>query len=229
MGPGLPRARLQQVMADPAAKPHLQEFIQQSAAAASQEDTALLDWWGSWKLGVLHEVLISAREVRIREETSTVQARRQAALALITAYVAVEAATTPAASAAALQQVEAARQQWCAGVQRQAAAAEWQQRRAWVHNGERPNPHLTGLLNSEKGGPARQVPPMPSPFTGRVASGGRALAQLMAEFFGRVSAQPAVEQAAIGEVMAAVQGAGLRLNEAVADAVGCGGDRGGGA
>jgi hypothetical protein len=207
-------------MTDAAAKQHLEQYMQVSAAAAPQEDAALLDWWGGWKVGVLHEVLVSAREVRLRQEATAVQARRQAALALTTAYAAVEAAATPAAAAAALQQVEQARQQWCAGVQRQAAAAQWQQRRAWVHDGERPNPRLTGLLNPEKGGPTREVPPMPSPVTGRVAAGGAGLSQLMAEYFGRVSTQPAVDPAATEQVMAAVQAAGLRMEEAVADVVG---------
>lgn len=57
-GPGLPRARLHQVMADAAAKQHMEEYITQSAAAAPQDDAALLDWWGGWKVGVLHEVLV---------------------------------------------------------------------------------------------------------------------------------------------------------------------------
>ena len=103
-GPGLPGARLHQVMTDAAAKQHLEQYILQSAAAAPQDDAALLDWWGGWKVGVLHEVVTSAREVRLRQEATDVQARRLAALALTTAFAAVETATTQAAAAAALQQ-----------------------------------------------------------------------------------------------------------------------------
>lgn len=219
-GHGLPRARLHQVLADTAARQHLEQYIQHTAAAAPEEDGAFLDWWVGWKVGVLHETMQCAREVRQRQAATLVQARRQAALGITAAYEAVERATTPAQAAAALRQVTQARQQWCESVRQQAAAAEWQQRRDWVHNRERPNPRLTGWLDPEKAAPARAVPPLQSPVTGRIVAGGKPLAQLVVEYWARVSADPVVDHAATQEVLAAVREAGLTLSEVVADGVG---------
>lgn len=218
LGPGVRRARLSAIWGNAAMRLQLQQTIQQLAAEAPADPATLLIWWPSFKGRVLNACQSLARQARAASQGPLAQQRAAAANAIQAAFVAVQESGTVEEAAAALSQVTAARQQWCACVQQQAAAQEWQRRKEWVHAGERPNPVFTAVLNPR--GPQHTIPPMQSPVTGRMVAGGRPLAQLMANFYAQISAEPQLDPAAVDTVLQAVRAEGLRLEQVVADGVG---------
>jgi endonuclease/exonuclease/phosphatase family metal-dependent hydrolase len=218
VGPGVRRARLTAIWGDAGARQQLQQRVQQLAAEAPEDGAALLDWWPGFKGRLLNECQRLAREVRAASQGPLAQQRAAAADAIQAAFLAVQESTTAEQAAQALSQVVAARQQWCACVQQQAVAQEWQRRKEWVHAGERPNPAITAVLNPK--GPQNTIPALQSPATGRLVAGGRPLAQLMASFYAQISTEPQLDAAAVDTVMHAVRAEGLRLDQVVADSVG---------
>jgi exonuclease III len=218
LGPGVPRARLAAIWGNAATRLQMQQYIQQASAEAPEDPAALLAWWPGFKGRLLTQCMGLARQARAAVQGPLAQQRTEAANAIQAAFEAVQESTTVEQAAAALNQVAIARQQWCSCVRQQAAAQEWQRRKEWVHAGEHPNPSLTAVLNPH--GPHHEVPAMQSPTTGRMVAGGKPLAQLMANFYAQISADPALDAAAVDGVMQAVQAEGLRLDQVVADEVG---------
>lgn len=218
VGPGVRRARLTTIWGVTATRQQLQQRVQQLAAEAPEDAAALLDWWPGFKGRLLNECQALARVARAANQGPLAQQRADAANAIQTAFLAVQESTTAEQAATALSQVAAARQHWCACVQQQAAAQEWQRRKEWVHAGERPNPAITAVLTPK--GPQHIIPALQSPTTGRLVAGGRPLAQLMANFQAQTSAEPQLDAAAVDTVLQAVRAEGLRLDQDAADGVG---------
>jgi hypothetical protein len=161
-----------------------------------------------------------AREARQQQAQPLAQQRQQAAVALMAAFDAVERQGPQGHLGQALHGVLQARQQWSDCVGQQARAMAWGKRRQWVHAGERPNPVLTGGIKGTPSQVSLHVPAMTCPDTGRVATGGQDLAQLVVDYWASISRESAVDGEATEEVMGAVQAAGLQLGRAEADAVG---------
>ncbi len=220
-GPGVRRARLQQVWRSPQACERLQQALEQLCGAAPADDQQLISWWPAFKKRVMEACSAVARQQRL-EQGPLGQQREAALTQLRAAFDQVELAAQQqdeAVAAAALQQVLQARAAWCTAVQQDNAAAHWQRRREWVHHQERPNPAFTAEVHTA-GGAADQIPPLQSPATGRLVEGGRPLAQMVAEFWAGVSRQPAVQQQAADTVLAALAAQGRRLPPVTASAVG---------
>ena len=219
-GPGLRRARLQHFVGDPAAWAAFQAYVEQQAAHAPQEQAALLVWWPGFKARLLAECLRLARQVRQEQQHVVQVTRTQAVQGLQAAYGVVEQAVTAAEVSQALQQVQVARQAWCQAVVGQQQLAEFQRRRQWVHVQERPSPAFTAVLGNTAARRNTHVPPLHSPVTGSLVQDGVPLAQVVASYWARVSAEPVVDQAAIDTVLQAVQSMGMTLPEAEADLIG---------
>jgi exonuclease III len=219
-GPGLLRARVQQVWEDVEAREQLKQFLEQAAAAQPDSDAEFLEWWPSFKGGVHLKCRQLAREVRARQQATRGMAREAARAQVAAAYEAVEASITAAQTEAALEQLQQARQQWRSSVGAEARAAEWRRRQDWLHHGERPNPRLTSHINPKSTGEERRLPPVQSPATGRWVSGGVPLAQVVAEYWAQVSDEPGIDPAAQEQVLQAVRDTGMRIEAVVADMLG---------
>ena len=219
-GRGLPRARVQRIWEVPAVRQVLEQRLQEMAQEAPQDQQALLDWWPIFKRRCLVLCMQLGREARTHSLGVGMQQRQAAQAQLVAAFDAVERGVQPAQLPAALQQVLQAREHWRGQVAAQAQSAEWSRRREWVHGGERPNPVLTSQVRPRAPREQQHVPAVRAPATGLLAAGGRALAQVVAEYWASVSCEPPVAAAARDEVLAAVQAAGLRLDGDVAAAVG---------
>lgn len=218
LGSGMRRLRLHQFAGQPALWQQFKGWVQQQADAAPIDPVLFLGWWPVFKAKLLEEGMRLGREARGAAGQAARQARQQAGADLAVAYGAVETATTQQQLSQALQNVLVARQHWCDCVQQHAGVMQWQQRKQWVHSQERPSPTLTSMVSPHAA--KQDVPPMRSPVTGALASGGKPLAQVVADYWARVSAAPAVEDAAVGEVMHAVASLGLKVPEAEAALVG---------
>ena len=228
-GPGVRRVRMQAFWHDEVARTEFQDYLQQELATAPQGGhglqadaaaRALLAWWTQLK-GKMHVKAASlARRVRSASQTAAAATRQQAADALGTAYGALETAADAAGADAALDQVIAARSAWCAQVQAGRSAAAWQRRRDWIHQGERPSPVLTDLLQSGSTPSSRSIAALQSPTTGRLVTAGRPMARLVGQYWANISAAPQPAPAAEQQVLQAVQAAGLQLTPQEADHLG---------
>jgi hypothetical protein len=204
----------------PALREQLQQFVQQLSDEAPVDHQQLLVWWPACKARLQLECMRLAKAARAEQQPSVAQQRDAAAAALAAAYDAVERGGQPAQLQAVLQQVSQARQQWCEQVAAHAEAANWVQRRSFVHVGERPNPVFTSRIRSKASREELVVPAMQHPITGAEVRGGKPLAQLVADFWAGVSKEPEIDAAAEQEVLAAVQAANLSMSEVVVAAVG---------
>ncbi len=119
-----------------------------------------------------------------------------------------------------MDQIFAARTAWCAQVQAGRGAAAWQRRRDWIHQGERPSPVLTDLLNSGKPATSRYIAALRSPSTGRLVTAGRPMARLVGQYWANISASPPASPAATQQVLQAVQASGVQLPPAQATHLG---------
>lgn len=226
-GPGLRRIRLQYFWDDDAARTEFEQFLQQEAASAPDvEDDgtgaqAMLAWWGGFKGRVSSKAGELSSRVRQARQLAQVVARAPAAAALTQAYQSLEADNiTTDQAAAALDNILAARQAWCAALQADQAAAEWERRRDWVHQGERPSPGMTAALQAQQP-PAsdRHVAALRS-RTGRLVTAGRAMAHLVNHHWAAVCSAPPSDPAAQQEVLQAVTASGLHLPAHDATALG---------
>jgi exonuclease III len=227
-GPGLRRVRLQHFWGDTAAKGEFEQFLAHATAAAPAlgEDGEgardWLAWWVEFKGSILTKAGELSRRVRQQRQLATVAARAPSAAALSQAYQALEAEhLTAAEAAAAMDNILAARSNWCAAVREEQAAAEWQRRVDWVHQGERPGPGLTAAIQGmQPPAAARHIVALRSTATGRLVTGGRPMAQLVNTHWAQMCSTPPANHAAQQEVLQALQAAGLHLPAAEADALG---------
>ena len=186
-----PRVRLH-FLADPALAQELQDAAATAAAAAPLDPTALLVWWPRFK----RKLRIICRRLSIAARAAQQPGPQALSDALIDQYRAVEDG-----DAGALSGVLAAREQLAAAAAAQHADATLQQRRSWLHGGERPSPGITAQLRPPAD--ARGVPALRSNGGSLVSTPG-GCAQLTAEFWAGVSAAPATLPAARQEVLAAL-------------------------
>jgi exonuclease III len=104
---------------------------------------------------------------------------------------------------AALPALLAQRQQLAASVAAELADRGMQQRRQWLHGGERPSPALTQQLQPPA--EARGIPALRSP-AGTLHSTPQACSELVANYWAGISAQPRVSSSAQQAVLSAVEG-----------------------
>lgn len=227
LGQGYRRARPQQFWDMEAHREDFLGFLREQAEAAPASDTpqeaqALLQWWPGFKQRVLAKCSELARQARADRQQQQPQEdiRTAAAQRLTAAFEAVEGSTSEAEAAAALDGVLRARQQWRDTVHAEGVKASWQRRRDWVHAGERPSKGLTAAINSLAPPVSRLVPGLRSPVTGRTVLGGRALANLVAVYWGNICRAMPTDAAAQRAVLQAVDDSGLRLSAEEATALG---------
>jgi len=246
LGPGLRRIRLHTICGDDAARQAFQDALQQAAAArpqfqqqqqqppqsADDNDAAqrclwarnYIDWWPSFKGFISGTAIHFTHEIRAAHRAAAdASARQQAAAALEAAYAAVETASTEEQAAAALSRVLQARAAWTNAVNKDRESVVWQNRKDWIHAGERPSPTLTAALCHQKPPPNRFISALRSPATGRLVTDGHQLAELVGQHWARVSTAPhATPQAAAAaqEVLDALASSGLTLSPSDAETLG---------
>ena len=194
--------------ADPALA---RQFEEQAAAAASEapaEAAALVEWWPSFK----RRVTAIARRLNwqwqeAQRHRSTIAWEQQEQL-----YQRVERG-----DASALPCLLAHRKQLAASVAAELADANKQQRRQWLHTGERPSPSLSKQLQPPA--EARGIPALRSP-AGTLHSSPQACAELTAKYWAGISSKPRNSSAAQRAVLAALAGS-PRLSEQQAAQLGC--------
>jgi exonuclease III len=219
-GRGLRRARVSQVWEVQATREQLQQGVQALAEEAPQDDHALLAWWPVFKGECLLLCERLAREARQLTGGVVNASRQQAAACLAGAFEQVERATGAQQLEQALQCVLQARQQWREQVMQQVLRSDWEQRREWIHTGERPNPVLTSAIRTKAAAQDLHVAGLQCPVTGRMVQEGKPVAQVAAEYWGRVSKEHTGDPQAREEVLAAVRAANLTVPADAAEAVG---------
>ena len=118
----------------------------------------------------------------------------------------------PTVTPPALPAIVTATQQFAAALTAADAEAALQQRRDWIHAGERPSPTLSRRLRPPQD--STHVAALRAP-NGRLLTAGTALAQRTVQYWAGVSAQPQTDPAAQREVLQAMA-AGRHLSAAAA-------------
>ena len=196
-----PRLRLR-FLACPELLQHFKQQVEALAATAPPGQRALLDWWPSFKRRLLR--MGASLDKAARRQLP--QSVRDTWVQLQQAYDAVEAAADgarPEATAAAMDRVMELREHLAAATTAARAEGAAQQRRAWLHSGERPCPHLTTRLSPPKD--ARAITALEAP-NGSLVSTPTGCANLLVHSYAAVSAQPATEPAAQAAVLDALAG-----------------------
>ena len=200
------RLRLQ-FAADAALAQRFQQLVTAAAATAPTDAAAFVAWWPWLK----RRAAAAARDCNQRWRAAQRRRSTPAFQQVQQLYEQYEAGDN-AALAGLLQR----RQQLAADVAAELADASMQQRRQWLHDGERPSPALTQRL--KKPAAARGVPALRSP-SGALHTSPQACAQLTAKFWAGVSSTPQVCPMAQQEVLAALQTA-PQLSQQQADELG---------
>lgn len=219
-GPGLRRARVAQVWQVQSTRQQLVQGVQALAAEAPTEGEALIAWWPVFKGECMLLCEHLAREARMLSTENAGASRQQAAAHLAGAFDQVERASAPQQLEAALQLVLQARQHWREQVMQQAQMCDIRQRRQWIHTGERPNPVLTSEVRTKAALQDLHVSGIQCPSTGKLLQSGGQIAQAVADFWGRIGLDPAIDAPAGEQVMGAVRAANLTMPPSDADAVG---------
>lgn len=117
----------------------------------------------------------------------------------------------------ALPTLLAHRQHLAATIAAELADRSMQQRRQWLHNGERPSPAITRQLQPPA--ESRGIPALRSP-AGTLHAAPHTCAQLVANYWAAISTQPPVSTAAQRAVLSGLEGA-PKLGEQQAERLGC--------
>ena len=219
-GPGLRRARVAQVWQIDSMRQQLVEGVQALTAEAPQEGEALLAWWPVFKGECLLLCERLAREARALACGNVNVRRQQEAAHLAGAFDEVERACAPQQLELALQHLLQARQRWREQVMLQLQICDMQQRRQWIHTGERPNPVLTAEVRTKAAAQQLHISGIQCPATGRIMQKGGEIAKTVAQFWGSIGKEPATDPTAGEQVLAAVRAANLVMPQHDADAVG---------
>ena len=166
------------------------EQVQAWEAAAPSEPLAFLAWWPSLKrqvAGLCKALNKQARELRLPLSTASAQQ-------LQAMYQRVEGSE----GLAALPELLALRQQHSTMTAAQLADAAMEQRRRYLHGGERPSPGITARLRRPAA--ASGVPALRA-RNGTLTSNPAACAQITAKYWAHISRQPPTDPAAQLEVL----------------------------
>eukprot|EP00887_Chlorella_sp_A99_P001838 scaffold19.g1838.t1 len=191
----------------------LQGQLTALAAQAPEAPGQLLTWWPSFKRRVSSLVARQDKAARSALPPSVSAAWQQ----LQAAYEAVEAAAgDEAAAEAALAGVQQRRQELSEAVAAAQAEGAAQQRREWIHRGERPCPDITAKLAKPRAAEAALTLRAPN---GALVDSPAGCAAILAKHNAAISARRPTEPAAQAEVLAALDG-GWRPSEEEAAALG---------
>jgi len=157
------------------------------------EDHARLVWWPGFKRRLAKQCWVLNRQYRQMHNASL----RQADKRMLQAYQHVERDDT-----ASLQAVVEARKGFCEAIHAQLADERRCRRVQWLHDGERPSPHITRMFRGGRNSSGAQC--LRDPGNGRWVTGGRACADLVVRTWADVSAAPVADLPATTEVLAAV-------------------------
>ena len=225
VGPGLRRVR-RTFVTDLALADEFRQWLQQQQQAAPQDQHALLVWWPAFKRDVARQAATLNRRARqALAATLAAGGRERTGAALAAAHAALDRVPVQppgqpdAAATAAADAVQQARSVWRDALAADVTAETLQQRRDWLHCGERPSPQITAALRLSD--EVRYVPGLRDARTGQVVTDGPRMATLMAAHLAGVSrTPPAPPQALEAEVMQAVRDHGQSLSTAAAASVG---------
>jgi exonuclease III len=196
LGPGLPRVRMH-FKSEQRYQDEFVLWLRETVETAPTSDHGLIVWWPVFKKALADMVRSLNRRLR-RERQGYDEATAAAQEELRAAHAAVNSQ-----GRIAIPAVIAARQRFVAAMLADGRRAAMKERLTWLHQGERPHPGITRML--QPGQSSRHVPVLKDPVSGALHVNPRQLPNLVAAYWADVSKQPATSAAARDRVLQAVR------------------------
>ena len=197
-GPGLTRCRvyygkhpdLRQSM-----DTWLEEQLQAMPAAERHQD--VLDWWNAFKFKFQDKIKEVGQEAKRRWADALIppdELRRAVDAAAAAVMQGLEPSLTRYTRAVCT---------WQSAVTRRARACTSARMRTWVHEGERPNPAMSRIMQPRKDSTC--MAGLRAPGSGTLVSGDREMANIMVRYWADISKAPVTIPAAEAEVLDALR------------------------
>ena len=196
-----PRRAKVDFLEDPILKENLKAWIVQTLddRPARESPAEFIKWWMTgFKPALLQEC-----SARSRQAAQTRTAALTAAQATLEAASSAQGIAAAASTKAAVTAITRARSAYSQAYNGAANTRRLQQRREWLHSGERPSPTITARLNPPKH--ANNIPAMRTE-DGRVTTDGTRIVATLARHLAETSKLPLTEAAATDHLCAATTG-----------------------